>query len=61
MKNKILVIHGPNLHLLGAREPDIYGKFTLKDVNEKLTKKAKEAGVEIEEIARREARMNGLF
>ena len=48
MKNKILVIHGPNLHLLGAREPDIYGKFTLKDVNEKLTKKAKEAGVEIE-------------
>ncbi len=48
MKNKILVIHGPNLHLLGAREPDIYGKFTLKDVNEKLTKQAKEAGVEIE-------------
>ena len=48
MKNKILVIHGPNLHLLGTREPDIYGKFTLEDVNEKLTKKAKEAGVEIE-------------
>jgi len=49
-KNKILVIHGPNLHLLGAREPDIYGKFTLEDVNEKLKTKAKEASVEIEII-----------
>ncbi|UCG35538.1 MAG: type II 3-dehydroquinate dehydratase [Candidatus Omnitrophota bacterium] len=48
--NKILVIHGPNLHLLGAREPDIYGKFTLEDVNEKLKNKAKEASVEIEII-----------
>ena len=33
---KILVIHGPNLDLLGQREPAIYGRLTLKDINEKL-------------------------
>ena len=35
---KILVIHGPNLDLLGQREPAIYGRLTLKDINEKLRK-----------------------
>lgn len=35
-KNKILVIHGPNLNLLSQREPGIYGKFTLSDINEKI-------------------------
>ena len=37
---KILVIHGPNLGLLGQREPAIYGRLTLKDINEKLQKLA---------------------
>ncbi len=39
---KILIIHGPNLSLLGKREPDIYGKFSLDDINKKIKKLAKE-------------------
>jgi len=46
--NKILVIHGPNLHLLGKREPQIYGKFTLKDINTGLRKEAMQNGVSLE-------------
>lgn len=38
---KILVIHGPNLNLLGTREPGIYGKMTLKEINANLNKYAK--------------------
>ncbi|MGE0269066.1 MAG: type II 3-dehydroquinate dehydratase [Candidatus Omnitrophota bacterium] len=40
--NKILVIHGPNLNLLGQRENNIYGNTTLSQINEQLISKAKE-------------------
>lgn len=45
---KILVIHGPNLALLGSREPDIYGKATLDDINESMRKVARDKNIEIE-------------
>jgi 3-dehydroquinate dehydratase-2 len=44
---KILVLHGPNLNLLGRREPQIYGKLTLGEINEKLQDLAKELRVEL--------------
>jgi len=46
--NKILIIHGPNLNLLGDREPDVYGKLTLESINAKLKDLAKELKVEVE-------------
>ena len=45
--NKILVLHGPNLNLLGTREPDIYGRETLADINRRLIAQGKLAGVAV--------------
>jgi len=45
---KILVLHGPNLNLLGTREPDIYGAITLEELNASLIKLGMELGVSIE-------------
>ena len=39
---KVLVIHGPNLDLLGKRQPQIYGHFTLKEINQQLKEWGKE-------------------
>ncbi len=45
---KILIMHGPNLNLLGTREPDKYGAKTLDDINRELTAFAYELGIEID-------------
>ena len=44
---KILILHGPNLNLLGAREPEVYGSMTLDDINNKLIELGKELGVQV--------------
>lgn len=46
MKN-ILVLHGPNLNLLGSREPDVYGRITLDEINARLKKLAETQGASI--------------
>jgi 3-dehydroquinate dehydratase-2 len=43
----ILVVHGPNLNLLGEREPEVYGKETLADLNRLLRQRAKTLGVRL--------------
>jgi len=47
MMKKILVIHGPNLNLLGTREPIIYGNLTLAKINQMLKSEAKKAKVNL--------------
>lgn len=44
---KILILHGPNLNLLGAREPDIYGSLTLEEINNRLVELGKSLGAEV--------------
>jgi 3-dehydroquinate dehydratase-2 len=44
---KILVLHGPNLNLLGTREPEVYGLMTLDEINNKMIELGKEIGVEV--------------
>ncbi len=45
---RIAVVHGPNLRLLGRREPDVYGTLTLDDINARIGEVAAELGTEIE-------------
>ena len=47
---KILVIHGPNLNLLGIREPEVYGSVTMEEINEGLEKRASSNNIQIESL-----------
>ena len=47
MKDNILVLHGPNLNLLGTREPEVYGAESLEDINQLIAVLAGELAVEI--------------
>ncbi len=47
---KILIIHGPNLNLLGQREPEVYGRTTLDEINGQLRGLAEKEGVKLEII-----------
>lgn len=44
----ILIMHGPNLNLLGVREPDIYGAVTLQDINRNLSKLTENKGIRLD-------------
>jgi 3-dehydroquinate dehydratase-2 len=44
---KILVLHGPNLNLLGTREPEVYGSMSLEDINERLIELGKSLNAEV--------------
>ncbi len=43
----ILVLHGPNLNLLGTREPEVYGRLTLEEINARLVEAGKKLGLEV--------------
>ena len=47
-KRRVLVLHGPNLNLLGKREPKVYGRFTLAEVNRRIQALAKELKIDVE-------------
>lgn len=48
MSSTILVIHGPNLNLLGKREPEVYGHLSLDDINQQLMQQAQETAIELQ-------------
>ena len=47
MKKKLLLLHGPNLNLLGTREPEVYGAMTLDDINERAAEHVRRHGIEL--------------
>ena len=48
MSSTILVIHGPNLNLLGKREPEVYGHLTLEDINQQLVAQAQKVQISLD-------------
>lgn len=44
---KVLILHGPNLNLLGERQPEVYGSLTLDEINRRLVDLGRELGVEV--------------
>jgi 3-dehydroquinate dehydratase II len=47
---RVLVIHGPNLNLLGERQPEIYGRMTLPELNEFIATAARDLGVSVDNV-----------
>jgi 3-dehydroquinate dehydratase-2 len=50
MPRRVLLIHGPNLNLLGQREPSIYGTTTLAEIDDRVRRRAAAAGAEVEAV-----------
>ena len=48
MEKRILLIHGPNLNMLGIREPEIYGRTTMEQINQEMIELGKRLGAEVE-------------
>jgi 3-dehydroquinate dehydratase-2 len=46
-RRRVLVVHGPNLNTLGTREPEIYGRLTLDEINQRIQRRAQEFGSEV--------------
>ena len=46
--HRILILHGPNLHALGTREPEVYGTLTLAEIDARVRERAAHLGVEVE-------------